>query len=663
MRMIQTGRWVARKISEFLSVPNDNPELTRAQYEAFSKQVPLLYFILAVNTLAVSWTHINTAPAWLDIYIPLAMVAIFVFRGLGWYRRHNVVVDADEAYRQLRSTNRLAGPLALVCVAWSLMLMPLGNPYQQAHVAFYIAITVIGIIFCLMHLRSAALIVTCLVNAPFLVFMLLHGEPIFNAIGINFLLVCMAMVVVLQSHYRDFRQLGQSRLVLQDQNAAMQALSDENLRLANMDSLTLLANRRSFFHDLLKEFDAAKTNSTALAVGVIDLDGFKPINDMHGHSAGDKVLVEVARRLEIVAEGKARVYRLGGDEFALLVCGVADEGKLSSFGMTFCDAIAERISIGAGNVHVTGSLGIAIYPKVGTNGHELYDRADYALYTAKRRQRAGVMIFNAAQADELSRLKVVEEALLCASLEDELSLVFQPIVDVNSNSCVGFEALSRWDSPTIGSVSPAEFIPVAEHNGRILTITRLVLERALQTASTWPGDCYLSFNLSPHDLASAEGILRIIGIVHASGFDPARINFEITETAIMHDFDQAKASITLLRNMGAGISLDDFGTGYSSLSHVHHLPLSKIKIDGSFVQEIEQRDSSYKIVKSVLALCADMDIDAIVEGVETLEQLKILKSLGVQAVQGYYFSRPVSADDTVELLLSDDRMPVAARAS
>lgn len=652
---------------DLLKVPNGNPALTAAQFEAFSKQVPLLYFILATNMISLSWTHRGAAPDYLVVYLPAVMTVIFALRSLIWLRGRKLSRTPQQAYRQLRATNILSFPIAVFCTGWSLSLLPYGDAYQKAHVAFFMAITVIGCIFCLMHLRSAALIVTVTVNLPFFVVMCLSGEPTFIATGVNVILVTMAMIMILISHYRDFRQLHESRNVLmlqqqalQEQNKAMQALSDENMRLANLDSLTLLANRRSFFHMLEAAFNRASAAGGRLAVGVIDLDGFKPVNDLYGHSAGDKVLIEISNRLSTIADTRLSVYRLGGDEFGLLLQGDVAEADATALGDMVCEMIAERINIGSGMVQVTGSVGFALYPDVGETAQEIYELADYALYTAKRHHRAGTVIFNAVQANELNRQKVVEEALVAADLEKELSLVFQPITCLNRRVCIGFEALARWESPRIGQVSPAEFIPVAEHNGRITLITRLLLERALDVARLWPEDVYLSFNLSPHDLSSPENTLKIVAIVLKSGFDPHRINFEITETAVMHDFEQASASIQLLRELGAGIALDDFGTGYSSLNHVHKLPLTKIKIDGSFVRNIHTRRTSFNIVKSVLALCAEMELEAIVEGVETEEELRILESLGVRAVQGYYFGKPMLAGETLKILAARSAQALAS---
>lgn len=645
--MTNGGNWttVLRRAGGILRVPRDNPALTLAQFEAFSKQIPLFYSILFVNTLSVAWTHRDLDPEWLVLHIPAVLCAIFAYRGLSWFVRRKKNVTIETAYAGLNATNRLSAPLAVVVVSWALAMLPLGTPYQQAHVAFYMSITVIGIIFCLMHVRSAALMVAIVVNGPLSIAMLMSGEETFVATSFNIMFVSVAMIVVVLTHYRDFRQLGYSRQELQDQNAAIRSLSDENLRLANLDSLTPLPNRRSFFHNLESAFAQAEANGEMLAIGVLDLDGFKPVNDMYGHAAGDRVLVEVANRLQRLESDRLRVYRLGGDEFALILSGKFSESDVTAIGSSICNGIAEPMFIVNATVQVTGSLGVAIYPDVGSNGQDLYERADYALYTAKRHQRAGTVIFNHKQAQELSRQKIVEEALLSADLNQEITLSYQPIMDLDSGRCAGFEALARWKSPILGNVSPAEFIPIAEHNGRIALITRVLLDKALAEAKNWPSDVYLSFNLSPHDLTANEGTLRLLAAIHASGLDPRRINFEITETAIMHDFEQARTSARMFRDLGCGVSLDDFGTGFSSLSHVHRLPLSKIKIDGSFVRNIHQEESSRKIVKSVLGLCDDMGIDAIVEGVETEEELAVLGELGARWVQGFYFSKPMPAED------------------
>lgn len=640
------------RLKTLLSVPADNPELTLAQFKAFSRQVPLLYFILSTNMVSLVATHYHSAPTWLVVFVPAVFILVFVGRSINWIMEADKrrQADAAYAYRRLVQTNRLTFPIAMLAVAWSVALLPYGNDFQRAHVAFFMAITVIGIIFCLMHLRSAALLVTVLVIVPFSIVMARTGEPTLVATAVNMLLVAGAMLVILQQHYRDFSELTEQRLTLLSQQAALEAknreaqrLSDENLLLANLDSLTQIANRRSFFNDLRRVFENPGADNRRVAIGVLDLDGFKPVNDTFGHSAGDRVLVEVAGRLSALSAPAHRVYRLGGDEFAVLFAAEGlSEGDIADLGQCLCDSVAEPIAIGSGLVNVAASMGVAVYPDVGVTGQDLYERADYALYNAKREYRGGVVVFKARQAEALYRHREVEAMLLSGDFESELSLVYQPIVDSTSGATIGFEALARWTSLKIGPVSPAEFIPIAEQHGHIHILTRHLLTLALRDAKAWPGRPFLSFNLSPLDLAGPENMERIVSVLNSSGFDPKRVTFEITETAVMRDFEQATQSIELLRSLGSVIALDDFGTGFSSLNHVHKLPLSKIKIDRSFVDKIDQRPASYKIVKSVSALCNEMGLSAIAEGVETKAEAETLAALGIGAMQGYHFARPLT---------------------
>ncbi len=345
-----------------LAVPAGNPNLNIAQFKAFSKQVPILYLILLTNMVALSWTHWDVSPLWLTLLMPGLFGIACIVRTVGWVRNRGKEITPEMAFRRLIATNRLAAPIAIFCVSWSLALLRDGDAYQQAHVVFFMAITVIGIIFCLMHLRSAALVVAVTVNLPFFVAMMLTGKATFIAAGFNVLLVTGAMIAIVVTHYRDFRQLHESRQVLLTQQEKLQALSDENLRLANLDSLTSIANRRSFFAALEEAFNNARRNGSALAVGIIDLDGFKPINDMYGHAAGDKVLVEVAERLQHAARPDLRVFRLGGDEFALLNTGDCAEKELTRIGEAICQAIAARMDVGGRSVQVTGSMGFAVFP-------------------------------------------------------------------------------------------------------------------------------------------------------------------------------------------------------------------------------------------------------------------------------------------------------------
>jgi diguanylate cyclase (GGDEF)-like protein len=655
--------WAA--IERLLCVPSDNPELMRAQFAAFSKQVPLLYFILITNSLAVAYTFLPLAPRWLTLAVPALFCGFTGVRTVWWLRQRQRVPTDAETLRNLRLTNRLTAPIGVLFTCWSFMLFPYGDPFAKGQVAFYMAVTVIGCIFCLMHVRSSALIVTVVVNVPYVLYFFLTGEPTLKAIAINQLLVSGAMVTVLFIYYRDFADLVASRKSLIAQQAATQALSDENFRLANLDSLTELPNRRRFFAELAGAFAGSRDKGTRLAVGIIDLDGFKPVNDTYGHTVGDRVLIEAARRIreacESFAERPVHLARLGGDEFGLVVGGEPREEDLLALGSHIGDRVKLPYQVDTTHAVLSCSIGFALYPRAVESAEALYECADYALYHAKRRQRGSSVIFSSELEAEIRNRGVIEHMLRDADFAAEMHLVFQPIVDAASERTTAFEVLARWHSPRLGLVSPADFIPAAERIGVIRSLTRALLIKALAAARTSPDDIRLSFNLSAHDICAPDGILPLIAVIEASGVSPRRIDFEITETAVTFDFARAQASVATLKAMGCGISLDDFGTGYSSLSHVHLLPLDKIKVDRSFVADINDNGVAHKIVKSIAGLCADMDITCTVEGVETKEQLDSLRELGCDLIQGYLFAKPMPPEAVAGYLANEGARLVGKR--
>ncbi len=629
------------KIRDFMSVPRDNPELLKAQYRAFSRQLPLMYFILLTNTWALAITHYADAPVWLTVSIPALFTVLCGIRVAGWWRSRSVVPTAEIAFRALTRTNRLTSILTIAFSAWALGLCPYGDSLARAHVAFYMAITVIACIFSLMHLRPAAFTVAISANIVFIAFFGSSGNLTFMAMAANALLVTIAMMFILQANYLDFARMVDGR-------TSLKALSNENFRLANLDSLTGLPNRRQFFARLDEEFLAAQTQGHRLAVGVIDLDGFKPVNDIYGHAVGDKLLIAVGERL-LEACGEAHVARLGGDEFALIVKEVSD-AELLKRGDKICMALRKTFDLTEATVQISGSVGFTVFPELASNATDLFEQADYALYHSKRTSRGNAVLFSIEHEAEIHRNGKIEHALRAADLNQELSVVFQPVIDARTERTVGFEALARWNSPTLGIVPPDQFIPVAERAGIVSRLMRVLLEKALTVVADWPDDIRLSFNVSNHDINSPEGVIRIIGIILKSGVDPRRIDFEITETAIMRDFEQAQSAITTLKTFGCGVSLDDFGTGYSSLSQLHALPLTKIKIDRSFVTRLHERPSSYKIVKSLIALSRDMGLGCVIEGVETEDELKALLNLGGFEIQGYYYSPPLPASELAAFL-------------
>ena len=629
-------------------IRRDNPELMRVQLHALSRHVPLMYFVLITNTLALAITHAAYAPPLLTVLFPGVLIALSLVRLLLWWRTRAETVSPETAYRRLRMSVVFSVILGIGFTACAMSLYAYGDAAARAHVAFFISITVIACIFCLTTLRPAALALVVVVVVPAVGFFVTTGNLVFIAMALNLLLVSCALTIVLFHNFEHLRRAVVSQQQLSASNAEMKLLSADNIRLANIDSLTGLPNRRQFFAELEMAVTRHRDTGAAVIVGIVDLDGFKPVNDLYGHSVGDKVLFEVGRRLANLASPETFLARLGGDEFAYILYGERCEGEILACGKLICDSVAEPYVLADLVVRLSGTVGFAAAGDTGSES--LLECADYALYAAKATAPGTAQLFSLELQTRLSHSSLVEQGLRSPDLPDQLSLNYQPIFDAQAGRPVGFEALARWTSPTLGSVPPDVFIRAAERTGLVTRITETLLARALDELKTWPTDLRLSFNLSMQDIASPEAVARIVALVRGSGVAPRRIDFEITETAVMRDFDQSLAALTELRALGCAIALDDFGSGYSSLSNVHRLPLDKIKIDRGFIAELEARDTSRAILRTMLDLCRNLKLECVVEGAETAGQVAILTQLGCRFLQGYFISRPMPVDAIPDFL-------------
>lgn len=645
-----------------MSVAEGDPELVRSQVQAFGRQIPLLYFILIVNTMAVTITHLHCAPAWLCIYVPGALCMLCIVRCVRWWRSRHHVLTHDKAVPELRKLVWLAGILGIAFTAWSLMLLPYGNAYQQAQVAFYMATTVVGCVFCLMHLRVAALLLLSIVILSFATFLVFTGSPVFIAMAIDMTLVGLALAFIIELYYRTFSGVVHAQRELQASQQKTQRLSDDNFRLASIDSLTDLPNRRSFFASLRALSEQALGTGGGFNVGLIDLDGFKQVNDIYGHASGDLVLQEVGLRLLALEEPGIFFARLGGDEFGVVAQHKQSKETLLELGQRICDALSQPYRVAGNIAELSGTIGWAAFPDAGTTVTQVFERADAALYVGKESRRGTAVIFSTEHETRIRRSSLVTQELRHAELESELFLEFQPISDVVTKRTIGLEALGRWHNPRLGAVKPEEFIRIAERTEVILRITEVLLHKALAEVHNWPSDLYLSFNLSAIDISTSARARRLIDIVEASGVPPHRVSFEITETAVTRDFEQARSALTMIKQAGCRVSLDDFGTGYSSLSYVHRLPFDSIKIDRSFMTDVDSNSASKKIVKSVLDLCKNLGLECVVEGLETSSQAEVIKALGARAVQGYLFSRPMRSGAVSSYLQSALEQANAAEA-
>jgi diguanylate cyclase (GGDEF)-like protein/PAS domain S-box-containing protein len=436
---------------------------------------------------------------------------------------------------------------------------------------------------------------------------------------------------------------------------------DKNVHfLAYYDVLTGLPNRALMRDRLGQLIASSHRDNTEFALLFLDLDRFKYINDSMGHSIGDKLLQSVAQRLQACIREGDTVSRIGGDEFIVLLREV-NEAEVTAVADKLLNTLATPFNLSGQEVSTYASVGIAMYPKHATDVDVLMKNADAAMYNAKENGRNNYKFFTPEMNFRANQIFLMEKDLRLALERDEFTLVYQPKVDLASGAISGAEALIRWKHPEKGFISPADFIPVAEETGQIVAIGEWVLRTACWRFASWQKQGMPVFpvavNLSTRQLRQANLAEVIEKILKENSLSPENLELEITEGIMMGDTKKAMEFLTRMHQLGVQMSIDDFGTGFSSLNYLKNLPVNKLKIDQSFVRDIETDESDAAIVRSIISLGHRLDMKVIAEGVETLEQLDFLRIRGCDEIQGYFYSRPLVATDFLKFVLSDPQLP------
>ena len=456
---------------------------------------------------------------------------------------------------------------------------------------------------------------------------------------------------------------------------ALKRQEDRLRYLAYFDPLTNLPNRRSFTDQLGRIIRMSKRHERNAALLFIDLDNFKRINDSIGHGRGDKLLVEIARRLTLELrqedtvsymasdegeehDGSTEIARLGGDEFTVVLSDVENLGDVESVAKRILNKLSQPIPLTNYNPVVTPSIGIAIFPVDGADADTLVRNADTAMYEAKAHGRACFRFYNEKMnAMAVEHLKLEEELRECIA-NSELLLHYQPLVDTRTGKIAAMEALVRWPHKRRGLVMPGEFIPVAERTGLIVELGNWILDEVARQCATWEraklGHFKICVNVSSLQFNQPNFFDTVEDFLTRSGMDPARLEFELTESAIMTDAEANIERLRGLKKLGITLAVDDFGTGYSSLSYLKQFPIDTLKIDRGFVGDLPNADSS-GIVDAILALAKTLGLQVVAEGVETAEQIDYLMAHDCDMMQGYFFSHPVQADMLPSLMGRDFR--------
>jgi diguanylate cyclase (GGDEF)-like protein len=767
-------------------IPREDVDLMRSQVRALSGRVPLLYFVTFVNTVAIAWTHYEMAPNAMTVGFPIVLLIFGLVRARTWLQTRGRPMDGAEAYVRLRTTAILAAVIGAMFFAWGVVLYQYGDAYAQSHVAFYMAVTTISCVFCLIHLPFAALTLGGVTIIPFALFCLSTGRPVFIAVAVNMLAVSAAMVYFLVVYSRDFadmvasqEKLGETRraeaerarlnaetdlaaqgeilkhaarfevalnsmsqglcmfdtqgrlIVCNEQYAKMYALPDELTQpdatwrdivahrlntfgyrdldfedvvalhhatdlkkvettttrvlgdgrtilirhrpireggwvathediterqkaeerlslMARHDALTNLPNR-FLFQERMERAVAGLKAGQKFAVLCLDLDHFKEANDALGHAVGDTLLREVASRLNKCVLGSDTVARIGGDEFAIVQAGISGPEDASDLAQHLLDALTKPYEVDGHQINIGASIGIALAPRDESAGAPLLRLADIALYRAKSGGRQTYRFFETAMDSELQTRRRLQSDLRKALVDEEFEAYFQPIIDTRTRAIRSFEALARWRHPERGMVSPVEFIQLAEETDLIVPIGEWVLRRATQEAANWPSDVGVSVNLSASQFRSGDLVQTIRKALSDAGLSARRLELEITESVLLDRSSNNLATLHDIRSLGVKIAMDDFGTGYSSLSYLRSFPFDKIKIDQSFVQNIDQRDAR-EIVRAIANLGQTLGMTTTAEGVETEDQLEKMIAYRCTEVQGFLFSGPVPGSDVAGLL-------------
>ena len=620
-------------------------ELARAQFRSFSRQMPLLYCILVCNAAAIMVEFYRPEYLFRTVIAPVAMCAVGIWRAVWWFRQRNIETISDAQIAELiRRTCSLAVIMTLAFEGWCMWIYPLGDAYARGHLTFFLALTQVSSVFCLMSLRAAALQVALSSTLAFVLYFswIDDGKMIVQAVVLSF--VGAGMMVVTHRYNLDFSQMIRSRRDLRLRQIEAERLSEENRRVSLTDALSGLPNRRHLLSRLDQLDDLPLPAQDTQAVIFIDLDGFKEINDAHGHHAGDCLITSLASRLRKACPDHAMLARVGGDEFAILI----EVPGATFHALSIARHVAEQICLPVvfqrHVLQVGASIGIASNLEGPLKAHELLRRADIAMYHCKSNGKGEIALYDKAFDEGRLHRMMIEEQMARGLANDEFDVFYQPVVDGATGSIVAAEALIRWPRRPEGQLDPDQFIDIAEATGQIHPLGALVLRRACTDFKQLPG-LRLSVNVSPAQFRDPGFERQVAGILEETGFPPDRLQLEITEGYLLAQPERAIKVIGEFKAMGISVALDDFGTGFTSIHYLQSYGFSHIKIDKSLVSGLQPGNKASLLIAGAILLAKGLDMEVIAEGVESRGQADLLRQAGCDYLQGFMFGHPLAYED------------------
>ncbi|MGN6850660.1 MAG: putative bifunctional diguanylate cyclase/phosphodiesterase [Sphingomicrobium sp.] len=609
------------------------------RYWSLRRQVPIIYLLGLVNLSAMELATGGTLG--IGMNLPTFVAACGVLRLIQWFGPSNHVPHSTMVSRMRQTVWFATAVCTAVCLR-CLYLLQVGDAASHMAVMLFGGLTAIGVAYGLTALPAAGRIPLLLIIAPISIAALVSKEPEFAGAAFGLVVVAALTMRLLNAHSAHFTDVILSRSRIAHEQQKVEHAHQEAVVAATTDFLTGLPNRRAFVAALEA---AANEEHRRFVVAILDLDRFKAVNDTFGHAAGDQLLKCVADRLIRVIGTRGIVSRLGGDEFGILVPNIKGSRHVQLLGSEILEGVNGSVHIDGRRLVISACCGLALSrPTEGSPSRIMAD-ADLALYQAKENPADRKAVFEERMEAPRRRRTQIESALLAPGVDVNFSVVFQPIFDLRSGRVLAHEALARWIHPVLGPVSPSEFVPIAEHLNLIEDLTARLMRRAFEKAREWPDQVKLSFNLSAIQLCSRDSARSVLRALRRSALSPARLQVEVTETALLADFECARDNLNALRKAGATIVLDDFGAGYASIGYLRELRFDQIKLDGGLVTAAQHSVDGKRLLRAVVGLCDMLDVATVAEHVESEELLTLVRDLGCSAGQGFWLGRPVPAEE------------------